>query len=60
SKRKQTMLVSIVARSKQKSIRPKHGRIEEKTMWFSPPNTIEAKRTKLVQNFTESKQTERK
>jgi hypothetical protein len=53
------MLVSILARSKQKRIRPKLGRIEEKTMWLSPtPGTIEAKRTKLVQNFARSKQNE--
>ncbi len=46
------MWVSILARSKVKRIRPKHGRNEEKTMLFSPtPNTIEAKRNKFVQNF---------
>ncbi len=34
-------------------VSPKLCRIEEKTMWFSPtPNTIEAKRTKLVQKDT--------
>ncbi len=49
------MRVSILARSKLKRIRLKHGRNEEKTMLFSPtPNTIEAKRNKLVQNFATS------
>ncbi len=50
SKQKQTMLVSIFARLKQNKICSKFSRIEEKTMWFSPtPDTIEAKRTKLVE-----------
>ncbi len=38
----------------EKGIPPKLGRIEGKTMWFSPsPNMIEAKRTKI---FRRSKQ----
>ncbi len=50
SKRKQTMRVSILARSKRKRIFPKHRRNKEKMMWFtrsSTPNKIEAKRTEI-------------
>jgi hypothetical protein len=60
SKQKQTMLVSILARSKQKKICSKPGKIEEKTMLFSPaPNMIKAKRTKLVQTLRDQSKTNR-
>ncbi len=40
----------ILARSKRKRIRPKHGRIEEKTMWFSPTPNIRLKQSEPSQS----------
>ena len=58
NKTKRTGLVQNLIGSKQsEQIRPKPGKIEEETKWFSP-NRIEAKRTNLLksQNFVRSKQ----